>query len=264
MNLDATRFLKPLLEASWQASLVILLILLLRPLLGLRVPARWRSLLWSLVLLRLLIPAFMLPPSPTSLQNIAAVDRPFEEAAVALGQQEPMLGELRRQGPGPDEVRSISADLAPLPRQASRWWIAAVVWSSGTCATAIWIFVATARLHRRVRGDCAAATQSIERVWLRRCDRLSLSKPPRLVATGCVESPALLGLWRPTLLIPKDADLSPEDWEHVFMRELIHFRRRDHWMQRLQLLALCAHWFNPLVWLGFRFLRADRELAADE
>lgn len=35
-------------------------------------------------------------------------------------------------------------------------------------------------------------------------------------------------------------------------------------MQRLQLLALCAHWFNPLVWLGFRFLRADRELAADE
>ena len=50
---------KAALEASWQASLVILLILLLRPLLGLRVPASWRSLLWTLVLLRLLVPAFL-------------------------------------------------------------------------------------------------------------------------------------------------------------------------------------------------------------
>ena len=82
MNLDATRFLKPLLEASWQASLVILLILLLRPLLGLRVPARWRSLLWSLVLHRLLIPAFLLPLSPTSLQNIAPSKRQLWPRAI--------------------------------------------------------------------------------------------------------------------------------------------------------------------------------------
>jgi ankyrin repeat protein len=87
-----------------------------------------------------------------------------------------------------------------------------------------------------------------------------------LLATGCVESPALVGLLRPRLLLPRTAlpAFSAEDWEHVFLHELAHFRRRDHWTQALQLVALCAHWFNPLVWLGFRCLRTDRELAADE
>ena len=47
-------FLKGVLEASWQGALIILLILLLRPVMGIRIPARWRCLLWTLVLIRLL------------------------------------------------------------------------------------------------------------------------------------------------------------------------------------------------------------------
>ena len=68
------------------------------------------------------------------------------------------------------------------------------------------------------------------------------------------------------LLVPRNAmeSFAPADWEHVFLHELAHFQRRDHWTQIAQLMALCAHWFNPLVWFGFRYLRADRELAADE
>ena len=50
--MDSTFYFKQLLAASWQGSLVIILILLARPLLGMLVPARWRALLWSLALLR--------------------------------------------------------------------------------------------------------------------------------------------------------------------------------------------------------------------
>src|SRR5271170_566469 len=84
MHPGTITFLKAVLDASWQGSLVILLILAIRPLLGLRVPARWRYLLWTLVLVRLLVPAFILPRSPASLQNIPAVQRPIERAQVSL------------------------------------------------------------------------------------------------------------------------------------------------------------------------------------
>src|SRR5271155_4547365 len=81
-----TLLLKAILTASWQGTLVLLLVLSLRPLLGSRVPARWRYLLWSFVLVRLLVPSFILPPSPASLQNIPVVDRPGERVTIAFDQ----------------------------------------------------------------------------------------------------------------------------------------------------------------------------------
>src|SRR5689334_17962469 len=97
--------LQAVLEASWQGSLVILFILLVRPLLGLRVPPRWRTWLWALVLVRLLVPAFLLPPSPASIQNIRAVDRPFEVAARTWRANPG----LRGLGPDADELSPSAA-----------------------------------------------------------------------------------------------------------------------------------------------------------
>jgi bla regulator protein BlaR1 len=48
------------------------------------------------------------------------------------------------------------------------------------------------------------------------------------------------------------------------MHELAHHRRRDSWSNLIPLAALCVHWYNPLVWLCQRAIRADRELATDE
>src|SRR5271156_1555841 len=85
MNIPGTvPLLKAILAASWQGSLVIALILLVRPLFGFRVAARWRYFLWTLVLLRLLVPALLLPPSPATRRNIPVVDRPLEEASLAF------------------------------------------------------------------------------------------------------------------------------------------------------------------------------------
>jgi beta-lactamase regulating signal transducer with metallopeptidase domain len=265
--------LKAVLEASWQGSIVILLILAVRPLLGLRVPARWRYLLWTFVLVRLLVPAFMLPPSPASLQNIPAVDRPIERAQISLDNDfagSLIAGERRTVEPAttrfsgpPDSLPSLPA--AP-PRKMPWWRIAAIIWLSGAALFAVWILGATIRLQRRLRRENGSVDPAIVKVWESCCARFSTKHLPRLLAASWVDSPALVGVTRPVLLIPSQTQgiFLAEDWEHIFAHELAHLRRRDHWVQGLQLLALCAHWFNPLVWLGFRFLRADRELATDE
>jgi beta-lactamase regulating signal transducer with metallopeptidase domain len=109
-----------------------------------------------------------------------------------------------------------------------------------------------------------------ERLGLRRAARARL----RLLASHAAPSPAVFGLWRPTLLLPadllegqvceKDAfqtsvaqkllSLSGRGGEPdaqldtILAHELIHIRRGDTTAALLQLLAQLLWWFHPLVW----------------
>ena len=48
------------------------------------------------------------------------------------------------------------------------------------------------------------------------------------------------------------------------MHEKMHIRRGDHIIKLFAWLALCVHWFNPLVWGMFQFFGDDIEMACDE
>jgi penicillin-binding protein 2 len=265
--------LKAVMTASWQGSLAMLLILILRPLLGLRVPARWRCVLWIFVLVRLLVPAFILPPSPASLQNITVIERPTERAAIAF--DEAYTSYLKAGRTGNQESNFVTSAMQNPPpvsrpqfhwRKIPWWRLGAAIWAVGATLLAVWIFGATLRLHRRISQDAGTVNESVAAIWDSCCERFSLARAPRLFVMRWITSPALVGVVRPVLLIPAEGTetYSREDWENVFVHELAHYSRGDHWTNVIQLVALCVHWFNPLVWLGFRFLAADRELAADE
>ena len=88
----------------------------------------------------------------------------------------------------------------------------------------------------------------------------------RLAETDLVKSPALYGLVRLRLLLPTGmlSQFNAAELRHIFLHELAHVKRRD--MGILWLVTLCKilHWFNPVLWFGFRRMAADRELACDE
>ena len=268
MPADLTYLFHLVLAASWQSSLVILLILVVRPLLGAAVPARWRYLLWALALIRLLVPISVFPANPVSIQNIAVVERPFDQVDPGPSAvTQPQLVETR---PEPDG-REITASLVAAPALSNRftipWWtVAAAMWLAGVTVSLGVLIGAQVMLARRLQKTRTPVDANVLAIWERCCQRLRIKNRPALRVTSDVASPALVGLLRPVLLLPEGdaAAFSPEDWENIFVHELAHFRRADHWTHAVQLAALSVHWFNPVVWLGFRQLRADRELAADE
>lgn len=258
-----------LLEASWQGSLIILLLLAARPLLGARIPARWRHALWLLALIRLLVPAVLLPPSPARLPTPAVIERPVETATLALDRATVAVAApdwIMARPLFPQEFDAVPPVSEP-PRRKTDWWqVAAFVWLGGAAALALGIFATVIRFQRRLRADGSPVAGEVGALWSELQRRLGLRRAPELLATDVVDSPTLAGFFQPRLLVPRSGleNLAAADWEHIFLHELAHWRRRDHWTQALQLAALCIHWFNPLVWAGLRGLRADRELAADE
>jgi bla regulator protein BlaR1 len=78
--------------------------------------------------------------------------------------------------------------------------------------------------------------------------------------------PAVVGILRPVLLLPKDLDqrLAPEEIRAVLAHERCHVVWKDNLAATLHMLVEALFWFHPLIWwLGARLVN-ERERACDE
>jgi TonB family protein len=78
--------------------------------------------------------------------------------------------------------------------------------------------------------------------------------------------PALVGLVRPVLLLPRGIaeHLTPTQLNAVLEHELSHWRRRDNVTAAVHMVVEALFWFYPLVWwIGARLVE-ERERACDE
>ena len=233
--------------ASAHAGGIALLVWLVTALAGRRISARWRCALWSLVFVRLLLPA--LPASPASLLNLAP-------AGTAIRVATPPL-------PAGDDVTityGVIPDAAAAAAPARPEVSTSTVRRSDV--TIAWLAVAAALLARRAIGYLLLGRTLRRLAPL--CDDRLLGM--RAVESDAVTSPGVVGLVRPTLLLPPGllARLSPDELRFVVLHEAAHLRRGDLIVGAVTTLITTLHWFNPLVWFAASRFRAEREMACDE
>lgn len=266
---------------TWQSAVLIGIILLVQRGLGRWLAPRWRHALWLLVMARLVWPCY--PESRWSLFNLAGVTRESRAAApMPDGGREPAW---RTPGPGPGRAYDPPTGAAETKEKApsaieGRDAIASpiqvlrvrevglgllAVWLAGMVVFTVHLGLSLRRLRRALRERVAVVDPGVRRVLEECQERLGVRGRVGLQETGAVKSPALCGLWRPCLLLPPGLTrrFSPAELRLVFLHELAHLRRGDIALNWAATLLQIAHWFNPLVWLAFRRMRADRELACD-
>jgi beta-lactamase regulating signal transducer with metallopeptidase domain len=80
-----------------------------------------------------------------------------------------------------------------------------------------------------------------------------------------LSSPATCYWWHSHVLLPADliARLNDDQLDDVLRHELLHVKRKDYLWDRLADVGCRLVFFHPLVWLGYRHLRWERELACD-
>ncbi|OWQ56005.1 peptidase [Stenotrophomonas maltophilia] len=141
-----------------------------------------------------------------------------------------------------------SALRAPgVPTDASQWpLLLLTVWLLGAVAMAgiSW------RAQRRFEHALGALQPRADGSWQ---------------ASGDPGLPALVGLWRPRIVVGPDFEqrFSPAEQELILRHEHSHRRHGDPWANATLAALRCVFWFHPLLpWAARRFLR-DQELACD-
>ena len=236
---------------SGEASILIVLVLAAQWLMGERLKPRWRYALWLLVVLRLALPWTI--PSPASLFNV------LKMPGVALQAQAEAVP-VRTMDVS---ISNAQGSATSLPSSGAHWL--AWVWASGALFLAGFAVICQYKFHRRV-GRLRPLIDEATLRLLEDCKALmGVSTPVTVVEAAAVKSPTLFGFVRPRLLLPTGlvSTFSREELGHVFLHELAHIKRLDILTGWVTLGLQIIHWFNPLVWLAFYRLRADRELACD-
>jgi TonB family protein len=85
-----------------------------------------------------------------------------------------------------------------------------------------------------------------------------------ILETDKVESPMLVGFFHFRMLVPiAYSTLTPLQKNLIQAHEKVHFNRKDSVWNVGALSIVCLHWFNPLVWLGYRDFRLVQEISCD-
>lgn len=98
------------------------------------------------------------------------------------------------------------------------------------------------------------------------CGKLQLKRAVKLLESGYVNVPMVIGHLKPVILIPVGllAGLPPGQVEAVLLHELAHIRRNDYVVNCLQTIVETVFFFNPgLLWIS-SVLRDERENCCDD
>jgi beta-lactamase regulating signal transducer with metallopeptidase domain len=162
-------------------------------------------------------------------------------------------------------IPSVNAEhpsaISTAPNEATQISPVLVVWVVGMIICALFFLVT----HLRSRRDYILALpleNDYVNAWLK---KQKLWRSIQIRYSDSIDAPMTYGIWKPVILFPKSTDWQDESrLQYVLTHEMTHIRRFDILLKLLFIVALCVHWFNPLVWVMYVLANRDMELSCDE
>ena len=210
------------------ASILIAVILLIRALALYRIPKWAFSALWGITVIRLLIP-FHIP---------IGISVPVQASAV----------------PGPILQEHIPSLMEAFPDQVIMLW--------GLVGAVLFVVFAVRYLrgYQKLSTSLPCAHPAAQE-WLQ---THKLMRTIQVRVSDQITQPLTYGVIKPVIVLPKKFDWNDsEKLSYILSHEFSHIKRFDAGMKMLLALALCVHWFNPLVWAMYFCANRDMELACD-
>lgn len=219
-----------LLRATIDVSLLIAVILLVRPLVRRALGASAAYWLWFLPLLRLVV-----------------IDRPDRPSTIPYLPSTPTFGV--------ESLTSVNETLAPQGLLLACWLAGIFAWS-----------VVRVTGWARFRRALAIQSQRIALPGHLSAVRRAREMNAQFFLTDAPGAPFVTGFARPRIFLPSNFFqlFSVEQQRFVIRHELAHWVRLDLWVRSAWEGLRALFWFNPLVHVGAYALRVDQELACDQ
>lgn len=139
------------------------------------------------------------------------------------------------------------------------------VWMLGVIIRSVWILYSYWRFKGELRKSYLLVPKkcNAQQLLLQNMTLMHLSKDIKIVYSKYNISPVLIGLLKPTIILPKYS-IPNDELDMIIKHELTHFKKNDLWIKALMLIATILHWYNPLVYLLQKEIHVWSELSCDE
>lgn len=198
--------------------------------------------LWSLVLLRLLLPFSWESPLEGVQQEIM-----------------PITAEQFEINPKNDQVAPISPENNPIPSHSSPETAPVCIEEAGVSSASV--------LEVALLFWCAGMLVILVFAVISVCKTKKLlqygaKQEDNVYLVDHLYTPFVWGILKPKIYLP--SHISEDEKTYILAHERYHIQRFDHITRLFACVTLMLHWFNPLVWLAFRLAGKDMELSVDE
>lgn len=241
-----------ILDMTKISSVVILAVILARLFLK-KAPKLVSYALWAVVLFRLLCPLSVKAPvsivpeiTPTA-QHYSLADEPISLAGAGFAAYR-AVGDALNGGLGIQHIPTTETDENGAVRYVTTdWWsvwtlFGQYVWVAGIAAMLLHSMISYGKIRQKLK--------------------IVVPLRDNIYIADDIQSPFVIGLFRPKIYLP--CGLGEKEQSYIILHEQHHIKRLDHICKALAFLALCVHWFNPLVWLAFVLAGKDMEMSCDE
>lgn len=261
-----------MLFVSCTTGIIILCIKLSSKLIIKNYSARLKYYLWIILAIRLLIPIYSPLPQPpitltikdTVIADIGVTEK--DTVTTDIGVTDKKFPDLETF----DEKEVTDGfEAEPAGAQAGNHNIALsgilmIIWLGGATILLIWQ-LASYRIYKSqvLRWSYPIKKERIKKQINLLYQEMDIRKAVIFLVSKKIESPMLIGIFKPILLLPHE-DYDDTETYYILKHELTHYKRRDIWYKLMLLLANALHWFNPCVWIMLREAATDLELVCDD
>lgn len=250
-----------ILQMSISASVLIVLVIALRSVTLHKLPRQLFLVLWGIVIARLLIPGSVpvLPHLSTQIEVAAALDQVNTHTAAVV--QLPEHSALHTGMFARDIAFTAFADGEP-EQPFLRPELLGAIWLGGAALLFMTLAVIFYRSKRELR--TALPLQRREPVIEAWCARHPLRRKLAILTFDRMDTPVTCGIWRPKIILPTTLNTgNAQAMDYILTHEYMHIRYFDTVWKLAASVALCLHWFNPLVWLMVFYLNRELEMVCD-
>lgn len=259
IDLFFTRFL----ISTLVSSVLILFILLIKRVFKKHISIRWQYNIWFLFLIMLIIPFV-----PSRFFNFGYLYHlAFNKINISKGIAADIfpLGNSRN-------VLFNSTDLLQdftlsVNRSTPEYinLLLLGIWVIGIFVFTIVMISCNYNLKRIKKSVQPVVNKEIEELFEQCKTELRITKNLILGESSLVQTPMAIGAFKTFIILPTQIMklLSTKDANYIILHELNHYKNKDILINYVMCLFQILYWFNPLVFLAFKQMRLDREIACD-
>jgi beta-lactamase regulating signal transducer with metallopeptidase domain len=253
MTLEA--FQSWVLQTGLVVSLLIIIVLVIRRPFARFFGANAAYALWSLPLIRLVMPGLSIPQSwlPKPLQPVS--------------EPRPNLEVMSDIVIAPTDIPAIVVDSSEIAVEQTLQWatIAISIWLG---VAALWLVFQLYQQYRfkvKLRSESTEPGDALRLEMIQASERVGLHNTPLVRVSEENTGPFVTGVFRPLVILPRNFEqtFDPQQRHFALVHEFAHIKRCDLWVALVTLIFRVINWPNPLVHYASHKLRSDQEAACD-